>query len=265
MKHVFIFILFWGGIICGNAQNFRGQIFLTDRPSDYLNLIYVTNLQSGRSVISDFMGKFSIPAKLGDNIRFTSVLTERMDIEMKQQQLDTPHFLIHLQSSFVDIQEVVLQSFKPTGQFAKDFYKIKINNEKLIALKNAIGLPSSQEYEPELPKVVNFHEGLALDVNAIYDLISGDYKKKKRLFEYEKMMRNIAKINKFYGENYFKNIKIPIKLIDNFLQFVYLSDNLETWVERNNYAAVGVSIQKYIPIYIKRVQNSNLLEIVGQK
>ncbi|MGZ5188108.1 MAG: hypothetical protein ACXWB5_01585, partial [Kaistella sp.] len=60
---------------------------------------------------------------------------------------------------------------------------------------------------------------------------------------------------------YFTNLKIPANYIDNFLQFVYTSDNILPYVQSNNYEAVGIYIEKYLPIYQRRLRNSNLMDV----
>jgi hypothetical protein len=66
----------------------------------------------------------------------------------------------------------------------------------------------------------------------------------------------------YLGEDYFVKLKIPKDLIDNFLQFVYTSDNLLSYIESSNYEAVKISIEKYIPIYQKRLRSSHLQGII---
>ena len=77
------------------------------------------------------------------------------------------------------------------------------------------------------------------------------------------MNRNITILKRYLGDSYFAELKLPKNLIDNFLQFVYTSDNLTPYFERNNLEAVKTSIEKYTPIYQKRLRNSNLVNIAG--
>jgi len=52
-----------------------------------------------------------------------------------------------------------------------------------------------------------------------------------------------------------------VNLIDNFLQFVYSSDNVYQYVSNNNFEAVGVYIEKYLPVYQRRLRNSHLMVV----
>ena len=100
---------------------------------------------------------------------------------------------------------------------------------------------------------------MALSVDAIYDLLSGDGKKKQRLYDYEKMVRGIATIRSYLGDEYFTNLKIPKDRVENFLTFVYTSENIDGFVQNNNIEGVKVSIEKYLPVYQKRLEDSELM------
>ena len=65
-----------------NAQTYSGEVFLRDHSILYLNQVYVTNLNTQKTVLTDFNGNFTIPANPGDVVRFTSIVTERKDIKL---------------------------------------------------------------------------------------------------------------------------------------------------------------------------------------
>ena len=102
--------------------------------------------------------------------------------------------------------------------------------------------------------------GLTFNLESIFDILSGERKKQERAQQYEKMNQAVANIKKYYGEAYFSNLKIPVNFIDNFLQFVYSSDDIYPFVQANNYEAVAIYIDKYLPIYQRRLKNSHLME-----
>jgi len=67
------------------AQYFSGEIIIRDNSVFYLNQVYVTNLTSQSTVYTDHFGTFKIPAKPGDVIRFTSIVTDRKDVKEQRQ------------------------------------------------------------------------------------------------------------------------------------------------------------------------------------
>ncbi|PKF74721.1 hypothetical protein [Chryseobacterium sp. PMSZPI] len=248
-----------------NAQTYSGEVFLRDNSILYLNQVYVTNLNTQKTVLTDYNGGFNIPANPGDVIRFTSIVTERKDIKLTPQLIEQKN-LIELKIAYYEIQEIVLNRFKPTGNLKYDVNSLR-KPDKALAIKKVIGLPEPKGdgTPPELP-VAGFRDGgLTFSLESIYDILSGERKKKQRYVAYETMNSSVTQIKNYLGKDYFTKFKIPENLIDNFLQFVYTSENIQPYVLAGNFEAVKIPIEKYLPIYQKRLKNSNLQDIINIK
>ncbi|MFC6269327.1 hypothetical protein [Frigoriflavimonas asaccharolytica] len=260
-KTIFLFLLV---AICikVNAQLFSGAVFLRDDSNIYLNQLFVTNLNAQKTVLSNYNGEFTIEAKVGETIRFTSIITERKDIKVTSEMLAGQKNLFELKISYYDIEEVVIARFKPTKNLRADVAKIKIG-EKEMRLQKMIGLPVPKgNGQSPIAPVASFADGgLSISVNSIYDIISGDRKRKQRLYAYEKMSKETLIIKNYFGDEYFTKIKIPKNLIQNFLQFIYTSENLSPYIESGNLEIVKVFVEKYLPIYLKRIEVSNIQNI----
>lgn len=244
------------------AQFFSGDIIIRDNSVYYLNQVYVTNITDQKTVYTDYFGKFKIPAKVGDVIRFTSIITDREDVLVTAENIQNASNFVELKVAYYDIQEVVISRFKPTGNLRKDVSSLK-TGEKTLALQKMIGLPSPKGdgLPTQLPAAGFSGGGLTFGLDSIYDILSGERKKKERANEYEKMNAAISGIKKYYGVDYFTSIKIPENLIDNFLQFIYTSENLNPYIQANNYDAAAIYIEKYLPIYQRRLKNSHLMDM----
>ncbi len=245
-----------------NAQLYSGEVFLRDNSVLYLNQVYVTNLNTQRTVLTDYNGDFNIQANPGDVIRFTSIVTERKDVKLTPQMLGNRNF-IELKIAYHDIQEVVISRFKPTGNLRYDVNALR-KEDKALAIKKVIGLPEPKGdgNPPELPVAGLRDGGLTFSLESIYDILSGERKKKQRYIAYEKMNSSITQIKNYMGKDYFTRFKIPENLIDNFLQFVYTSENIEPYIIAGNFEAVKIPIEKYLPIYQRRLRNSHLQDVV---
>ena len=248
--------------VLANAQFFSGEILIRDKSVYYLNQVYVTNITSHKTVYTDYFGTFKIPAKPGDIIRFTSIVTDRKDVKVTEENMQNSKNIVELKVAYYDIQEVVISRFKPTGNLRKDVSSLK-TGERELELQRMIGLPAPKGngLPPELPVAGFSGGGLTFSLESIYDILSGERKKKERANEYEKMNNSIASIKKYYGQDYFANLKIPANLVDNFLQFVYSSDNIYQYIAANNYEPVAMYIEKYLPIYQRRLRNSPLMDL----
>ncbi|WP_294284840.1 hypothetical protein [uncultured Chryseobacterium sp.] len=245
-----------------NAQTYSGEVFLKDNSVLYLNQMYVTNLTTLKTVLSDYNGDFSISANPGDVIRFTSIVTERKDIKLTPQMMEQRN-LVELKIAYHDIQEVVISRFRPTGNLRYDINSIR-KEDKALAIKKVIGLPEPKGdgTSPQLPVAGLRDGGLTFSLESIYDILSGERKKKQRYVAYERMNGSISQIKNYLGKDYFTRFKIPENLIDNFLQFVYTSENIEPYVLAGNFEAIKIPIEKYLPIYQRRLRNSHLQDVV---
>jgi len=245
-----------------DAQIFSGQVFLRDNSVLYLNQVYVTNLTTFKTVLTNYNGEFTIQANPEDVIRFTSIVTERKDMKLSPQSFNNRN-LVELKVAYHDIQEVVINRFRPTGNLRYDVNSLR-KEDKAYALKKVIGLPEPKGdgIPPELP-VAGFRDGgLTFSLESIFDILSGERKKKQRYVAYERMTNSVTQIKNYLGKDYFTRFKIPENLIDNFLQFVYTSENIEVYAQTGNFEAIKLPIEKYVPIYQRRLRNSHLQEVV---
>ena len=76
---------------------------MRDKSNFYLNQIYVTNLNEQKTYLTNYNGEFRIPAKVGDVIRFTSIVSERKDITLTKNILENTNNLIELELSLIHI------------------------------------------------------------------------------------------------------------------------------------------------------------------
>ncbi len=244
------------------AQTFSGEILIRDKSNYFLNQIFVTNLNDFKTVKADFDGKFNINAKAGDVIRFTSILTDRKDLKITPEILLNHHNFVELIAAYYEIEEVIISKFKPSGNLRKDVLALK-TDQKSITLRKVIGLPQPKGdgMPTQLPLAGFSGGGLTFGLNSIFDMLSGEQKKKERLQRYEKMASSISEIKQYFGKQYFDNLKIPENLTDNFLQFVYSSDDITPYLESNNFNAIATYLEKYLPVYQSRLKNSFLLQI----
>lgn len=261
MKKLFYLALFFTLTIL-KAQSYSGVVFMKDNADVYMNQVYVTNLKTQHTVLSDYIGEFTIAAQPGDVIRFTSIISERYDLKVTSSMLGKQNIIL-LKPLYRQIEEVVIK-IKPTGILKADVLALK-SAERNMEIAQRVGLPEPKGdgYSPQLPMAAFQGGGLAFSVDAIYAAISGDKARQERLKRYEIMSANIKNIKNYFGTDYFTKLKIPTRLIDNFLQFVYTSDNLLPYLAENNFEATKPYLEKYLPIYLKRLDNSQLGQIIN--
>lgn len=256
-KFYFLFLLIFFGIM--KSQDFFGQIHIKERNTLYQNQIFITNLSTHYTAVCDANGSFKIPAKIGDILRITSLISQRKDLKVTERHLKTDQNYIEIELSYREIPEVVIK-FRPTGVLKKDIQAIKDPKRK-IEIANIVGLPESKGDGYAPPPSFSLGTGIGATgvVEHLYDVFSGNIHRKKRLKDFEIMDKNIKIIKKYFGINYFKKVNIPEHLIDDFLTFVYKSDDIKKYIDAQNIDATQPYIEKYLPIYTKRLKDSKLI------
>jgi len=161
----------------------------------------VVNMRSDQKVLSNELGEFSIPAKSGDEIRFVKENYERE----KWIVSDNLNVIIRLSKIPMEIEEVKIENKR-------------VAEAKKEELRQSIGLPKGPEKPREKPAdaVDDIVRPLIrippmVNVQAIYDVVSGKSKRLKRLYKYEDLQEGLIWINNNVDLEYFADILFFIK------------------------------------------------------
>lgn len=128
-------------------------------------------------------------------------------------------------------------------------------------MQKDIGLPKApevaREKAPELSDafVVGFPMA-AINIDALYKVISGDARRMKNLYRFEDLQRHLKWVVSRLDTEYFTNQGISENQIREFLQFAFL-ENPRTldFVKAKNINGTVFEIEKVIPKYIERVRS----------
>jgi len=158
-------------------------------------------MRSDQKVLSNELGEFSIPAKSGDEIRFVKENYERE----KWIVSDNLNVIIRLSKIPMEIEEVKIENKR-------------VAEAKKEELRQSIGLPKGPEKPREKPAdaVDDIVRPLIrippmVNVQAIYDVVSGKSKRLKRLYKYEDLQEGLIWINNNVDLEYFADILFFIK------------------------------------------------------
>lgn len=241
------------------AQNIiKGRIQSEDNVP--LNGVLVMNMASSERVVSDNEGNFSIPAKIGEELRFIRKGHERASVVVQVEHFQ--YFpLVKLKSIVQEIPQVEILAL--SGNLAKDS-KLFNKENKVEKLRKQIGVPAPPEKPREKVYEVkdifpSFGVGTMIaqiDIQAMYDVLSGENKKKKRLYEFEDMQDNIKWLRRELGEDYFKEMDIPENKISEFILFAITNDTkIANYVKAKNSGEIMLRLENVIPVFKERLQN----------
>lgn len=223
-KITFIILLSISQISFGqaNSKEIFGQI-LTDSVS--VEKINIINNNTQVTAVSDVKGKFSIMAKQGDVLVFSSVNLEPLKRRIRAEDL-TPNLLqIKMKIKEVELNEVVVNE-----------------NAHITAESLGIIAKGQRKYTPAERKLATAGDfkpvhllgllGGSLTVDPIINKINGRTKKLKKNVEVEKKEKNIEKLGYLFEDAYFINyLKIPSVYINGFKFYVVENKVAENLLE----------------------------------
>lgn len=236
------------------SQTVRGKI--TDEDGNGLTAVTVMNISSDKKTYTDTDGTFSIDASAEDELRFIRTGYERASIQAGygiDKDLN-----IKLTRIAREIEEVKISNI--TGDLTKDARSVaKVDKSKTI--QDAVGLPQPLGKMREKPAEVK--EVLIpiilgqLNVQGMYDLISGKARRQKRQYRYDDLQEDISWIRDRVEDEYFTKEGIPKERISEFIEFSFLTQpQTRAFVRAKNLAGTLLRIDEMIPVFKTRLQGT---------
>lgn len=207
-----------------------------------LENVLIINTNTGQKTHSDKNGKFSINAKINEELRLVKEGYERIIHLIKSPE---PQLSFQMQKAEVVIQEVIF-SKKNSDQIQKSIGVRKSNpNEKQR-------LPVTEVKDVLLPILLG-----QLNLQGIQDLVTGDSRRRKTLYKYEDLQDHIAWIKYRIASSFFTEKGVPEERISEFLTYaISQKPEITTYIKAKNIQRVEWSLEPLISIYTARLQQS---------
>jgi hypothetical protein len=262
MKYALLLFLLLGTNLV-NGQRYQGKLLIEGNEKLLPKQIFISNLSQTKDELLQNQSHFDIAAQIGDVIRFSGISVETKDIRIVAEMLNQPQQVVQLNLKSIDIETVTLNK-KLTGNLKKDLLGIKTQTGSMD-IQNMLALPQAKAKQNyKAPSVINgsgenpvLNALLApltgVNPDAIYKLLSGDAQHERRLFDYEKNMNDCKLIRDFFGDTYFMNQGLTEAQIPQFLQYLYLTEDLKTLVFEKKYMALVSIFEKQLPIFKARL------------
>lgn len=253
---LFLFLL--TGIV--NAQTISGIVLDEDqnrRPG-----VLVFNMKTALKAYTDRNGEFNIEAGSGDELRVVRNGFERGVKIVRESDFVNP-LVVTIIREATEIEEVKLPSTQLTGKLNIDSRNLT-RLDKFADLNRKVGVPGPPEKPREKPAEVVQNILLPLigypptvNVQAIYDVVSGKAKRQKRLYKYEDLGDHIAWIRSKISGTYFTEMNIPPERISEFLQFsIGVKPEITKYIKARNISKVLFILEDTFPIYLDRISNT---------
>lgn len=216
-------------------------------------------MSSDTKVYSDSQGMFSIEANPNDELRFVKEDFNRVSRRVLTNGINA-QLLITLYQIPKDIGEVKIVK-KLSGDLDQDS-RIVAKVDKGEQVKQSVGLPEPvgkmREKPAEVKSVLLPILLGQLNVQGVYDLISGKAKKQKRQYRYDDLQEHIVWVRSRVEDDYFVRAGIPADRISEFIEFSFaVKPQVRTYVKAKNLSGVLLRMEEVIPLFIERINKSS--------
>ena len=184
--------------------------------ADYNDLesIYIVNLKTEKSTLTERGGYFSINASVGDTLMFTAVQFKSVKIALKEEDFNKELLFVKMETFIRVLDEVKINGYKDINAVSLGIISSKTKHYTPAERR----LRSAEEfhwYSPLLIPVGGF------SVDGMINAISGKTKQLKKEVEVEKKEFLLLKIEKLYEAEYFtETLKIPKDFVKGFQYYI---------------------------------------------
>lgn len=249
----FLFFIGFSNGLTAQIKWVQGNVII-DNSDEIAEGVVVTNKRTKHSTKTNFAGIFFIQAQANDTLLIRSDWYENRNIILKPALFNKSEIVIHLGIKTIHLKEAII-SKKLTGVLEKDvtggkkeddltrLYKILNVNPDINPIKDTTGL-----------KTGLFNGDIRLtgiDVGRLYDVFSGDLRKRKAAMEYETQNYNVAKIRSYFGDQYFQiELNIPKYKINEFIVTALSNTNNIHQLKQPNYFIIQDILKDYSKKYL---------------
>lgn len=255
-------IIFWLLLFATNAfaQDVKilGAIQMRSG-NDFISDISIYNKRTQKTAFSNVFGRFYIDAQNGDMLvlKGLDIFTEIVQIDEKI--IEDKSLIVLLNVDALVLKDVIARR-KLSGNLDKDI-RSQPYKDDLKTLEERMNLPKSPNADgiKNSEPVYAMEKPLSLNVDAIYDILSGNRFRRENLTKWENREKKLKKIIEFFGEKYFiDELGLPQNHIREFVEFCWETSNIQDDYKWNNFYLMNETLKVKSLIYIKSLKgNSN--------
>jgi hypothetical protein len=212
-----------------------------------LDGVYVINLKTEKSTITDKDGYFSIDAISGDTLLFSAVNLKRIQICMEQEDFQKELFMVKMDPIITYLKEVVVRRYDNINAFSLGIVskgkKSYTPAERKLYTANSLNATASNDGMA----------GGSISVDPLLNWMSGRTKMLKKELEVENKELYMQQLENMFNKNIFVNVlKIPLEYVKGFEYYVVDNERFTTVLKSKNKTNIEFAMitlaEKYIEI-----------------
>lgn len=181
--------------------------------ADYNDLesIYILNLKTEKSTLTERGGYFSINASVGDTLIFTAVQFKSVKIALKEADFSKELFFVKMETLIRILDEVKINEYK----------NINAVSLGIISPKTKHYTPAERKLKTASDSDAQIGTNTSIGLDPVLNWISGRTSMLKKEVEVEKKETMLSKIDNLYEAEYFiETLKIPVDFVKGFQYYI---------------------------------------------
>ncbi len=206
--------------------------------------IHIINKNSHKATISNLYGEFQIPVQRNDTILISSIQFEHKTIIITDIIIKNKKLSVYVFPKINQLEEVVVKEYQLSGNLKTDVNTTKIEH---VADQFTLKLPNAGRVPVPTIDSLDISIGLIMAVNleALYRRINGDFKKLKKLQKLQKEDDVLKIIRSSVTDKYFiDSLKIPKDHIENFLHYLVFKDIVKLYRQGKEIEVIDLIIKE---------------------
>ena len=224
-KMVFFFFLLFASV--GVAQESSSKELKGKVNANMSNLegIYVINLKTEKSAITDMQGFFSIKAIAGDTLMLSSIQFKGLKVVLKAENFSDKLFFVRMEPIMNQLNEVVIKKYDNIN--ARSFGIIPSNQKSYTAAERKYATASSGSLNP-------------MGLDPLLNFLSGRTAMLKKELQIEKKESYLALLDELFDTNqYVGTFHIPVNYIKGFQYYAVDNEKFTVILDQRNKTTIA--------------------------
>ena len=221
-----------------NRKLINGEIKLDSFP---IHDVHIINITANTGTISNDLGMFTIPVKLGDRISISHLNLKNVTITITKKNINASEIGITLVEQVTLLEAFTLK--KSRGIFEQDTDILTYNGPTVNA--QTLKLPYTNTKVNANETVFKARSGAALNLENIFGKLNGEYKRAIALKNLITEDQQLLKIRNFFTDDFFMtDLQIQQEHINLFLNFCLQKNIIQCYIKKEKLKLTKILIQE---------------------
>ncbi len=242
MRNLILFIFIITAVNLTYAQSNRLEIAgIVSLDSIPVKDVHIINLNTKTGTISNDLGEFIIPVKLGDSLSFSHINLKKKVITITKEALEVLRININLTQQIVSLKEFTLE--KPRSIFEQDkdifVYKGPVINA------TTLNLPYANTVAKKDGAIFKLSSGGVVNLDNLINALNGNNRSTKLLKKVQLEDTRLSNIRKYFSDDFFiTDLQIKKEQINPFLNYCIQQNIIYHFNKKENLKVMAILLKQ---------------------